>query len=91
MRQGNDIGEQYRSVIFCKDSQQLEAANISKEVFQTKLDEKGFGLITTEIKIETKTFPAEDYHQDYYEKNFIRYLMYKKACKREDTLREIWN
>ena len=36
-------------------------------------------------------YPAEDYHQDYYEKNFIRYLMYKKACKREDTLREIWN
>ena len=69
MRQGNDIGEQYRSVIFCKDSQQLEAANISKEVFQTKLDEKGFGLITTEIKIETKTFPAEDYHQQYLAKN----------------------
>ena len=69
MRQGNDIGEQYRSVIFCKDSQQLDAANISKEVFQTKLDEKGFGPITTEIKIETKTFPAEDYHQQYLAKN----------------------
>ena len=55
MRQGNDIGEQYRSVIFCKDSHQLDAANISKKVFQTKLDEKGFGPITTEIKIETKT------------------------------------
>ena len=69
MRQGNDIGEQYRSVIFCKDSQQLDAANISKEVFQTKLDEKGFGPITTEIKIETKTYPAEDYHQQYLAKN----------------------
>ena len=69
MRQGNDIGEQYRSVIFCKDSHQLDAANISKKVFQTKLDEKGFGPITTEIKIETKTFPAEDYHQQYLAKN----------------------
>ena len=38
-------------------------------MFQAKLDEKGFGPITTEIKIETKTFPAEDYHQQYLAKN----------------------
>ena len=35
--------------------------------------------------------PAENYHQDYYEKNFIRYLMYKNACKRDETLKRIWN
>ena len=47
-------------------------------------------IVTLVWKFE-KFYPAEDYHQDYYEKNFIRYLMYKKGCKREDTLRRIWN
>ena len=36
-------------------------------------------------------YKAETYHQDYYEKNFIRYLMYKKGCQREETLKKIWN
>ena len=47
-------------------------------------------IVTLIWKFE-KFYPAENYHQDYYEKNFIRYLMYKKGCKREDTLKKIWN
>ena len=37
-----------------------------------------------------KFYPAEDYHQDYYQKNFARYLSYKKACQREEVLKKIW-
>ena len=46
---------------------------------------------TSEIIKKFKEFyKAETYHQDYYEKNFIRYLMYKKGCQREETLNKIW-
>ena len=38
-----------------------------------------------------KFYKAESFHQDYYEKNFVRYLMYKKGCQREETLKKIWN
>ena len=82
-----DKGKSYRSVIFFQN--QLEKEFIDKSF---KNLEKKFGkkIVTLVWKFE-EFYQAEDYHQDYYEKNFIRYLMYKKACKREDTLREIWN
>ena len=82
-----DKGKSYRSVIFFQN--QLEKESIDKSF---KNLEKKFGkkIVTLVWKFE-EFYQAEDYHQDYYEKNFIRYLMYKKACKREDTLREIWN
>ena len=69
MRQGNDVGEQYRSVIFCKNKEQLVQANASKDKFQTKLKEKGYGSVTTEIRIVERSFPAEEYHQQYLAKN----------------------
>ena len=69
MRQGNDVGEQYRSVIFCKNKEQLVQANVSKDKFQTKLKEKGYGSVTTEIRIVERSFPAEEYHQQYLAKN----------------------
>ena len=47
-------------------------------------------IVTLVWKFE-KFYKAETYHQDYYEKNFIRYLMYKKGCQREETLKKIWN
>ncbi len=69
MRQGNDMGTQYRSGIYCYSAEQLEAANASKEVFQKGLSEAGYGTITTEV-IEAPTFYfAEDYHQQYLDKN----------------------
>ena len=82
-----DKGKSYRSVIFFQT--QLEKESIKKSF---KKLEKIFNnkIVTLVWKFE-KFYPAEDYHQDYYEKNFIRYLMYKKGCKREETLKKIWN
>ena len=82
-----DKGKSYRSVIFFQT--QLEKESIEKSF---KKLEKIFNnkIVTLVWKFE-KFYPAEDYHQDYYEKNFIRYLMYKKGCKREETLKKIWN
>ena len=54
---------------------------------QKKLNKK----IVTLVWDFEKFYQAENYHQDYYEKNFIRYLMYKKGCQREETLKKIWN
>ena len=47
-------------------------------------------IVTLVWKFE-KFYKAEKFHQDYYEKNFVRYLMYKKGCQREETLKKIWN
>ena len=55
------------------------------------LENKFSNEIVTLVWKFDKFYPAEDYHQNYYEKNFIRYLMYKKGCKREETLKRIWN
>ena len=82
-----DKGKSYRSVIFFEDKRQ-------KDIIKKSLDEveKRFGnrVVTLIWKFE-KFYKAEAYHQDYYEKNFIRYLMYKKGCQREETLKKIWN
>ena len=69
MRQGNDMGTQYRSGIYCYSDAQLEAAKSSQEAFQKGLSESGYGAITTEV-IEAPTFYfAEDSHQQYLHKN----------------------
>jgi methionine-S-sulfoxide reductase len=82
-----DKGKSYRSVIFFQT--QLEKEFIEKSF--KKLEEIFNNKIVTLVWKFEKFYPAEDYHQDYYEKNFIRYLMYKKGCKREETLKKIWN
>ena len=69
MRQGNDIGSQYRSAIFCKDTHQFEIASESKEKYQSILNESNFSKITTEIAIQNTSYAAEDYHQQYLAKN----------------------
>ena len=69
MRQGNDLGTQYRSCIFCFDDAQLDQARKSKEDFQQALNEKGFGEITTEITTAPPFYYAEEYHQQYLAKN----------------------
>ena len=69
MRQGNDIGTQYRSVIYCTTPEQLEAAKNSKDVFQAELNKAGKGEITTEIDEAPTFYFAEAYHQQYLAKN----------------------
>ena len=69
MRQGNDIGTQYRSAIYCTDSEQLAMAERSRTRFDEMLTAAHFGPITTEIELAGPFFFAEDYHQQYLEKN----------------------
>ena len=69
MRQGNDVGTQYRSGIYFFDKAQEELAIKTKEVYQEKLDVNGFGEIVTEILPVSEEFYAEDYHQQYLAKN----------------------
>jgi peptide-methionine (S)-S-oxide reductase len=65
MRQGNDVGTQYRSAIYCYDSAQLAAAEASHDRFQKALQSAGYGEITTEIREAPAFYYAEDYHQQY--------------------------
>ena len=69
MRQGNDIGSQYRSVIFCCSADDLEVAKLSMHKYQAALNNQGLGRITTEILEKEEYFFAEEYHQQYLAKN----------------------
>lgn len=69
LRQGNDIGSQYRSAIYCIDDAQMTAAEASRERYQRNLDAAKLGSITTEIRPAPEFFAAEDYHQQYLAKN----------------------
>jgi len=69
MRQGNDVGTQYRSGIYPANDAQAAAAEASKEAYQQALSAKGFGRITTEIVPAGEFYYAEDYHQQYLAKN----------------------
>ena len=69
MRQGNDSGTQYRSGIYCYGPEQRAAAESSRESYQAKLTEAGYGEITTEILDAPEFYFAEDYHQQYLAKN----------------------
>lgn len=69
MRQGNDLGTQYRSAIYVFNAEQREAAEESRRSFQQALSEAGYGRITTEIREAPPFFYAEDYHQQYLAKN----------------------
>jgi len=69
MRQGNDRGSQYRSVLYAYGKEQLAAAEASRDAFQAALSKKGFGRITTELREAPEFYYAEDYHQQYLGKN----------------------
>jgi peptide-methionine (S)-S-oxide reductase len=69
MRQGNDVGTQYRSGIYTFDADQRAAAEASRNQYQDELKRAGFGPITTEILDAPKFYYAEDYHQQYLQKN----------------------
>ncbi len=69
MRQGNDVGTQYRSGIYTYDDEQTAAAKTSKDAYQLKLATSGFGRITTEVIAAPEFYFAEEYHQQYLDKN----------------------
>jgi peptide-methionine (S)-S-oxide reductase len=69
MRQGNDVGTQYRSTIYTTDEAQRDAAEDSRRAYQARLTAASLGTITTEIRAAPQFFYAEDYHQQYLAKN----------------------
>ena len=73
MRQGNDVGTQYRSAIYTYSPAQRQAAEASREMYQARLGQAGFGTITTEIADAPPFYFAEDYHQQYLARNPFGY------------------
>ena len=69
MRQGNDVGTQYRSAVYASDDSQCAAAEASRDRYRAVLDRAGYGPITTEIADAPRFYYAEDYHQQYLAKN----------------------
>jgi peptide-methionine (S)-S-oxide reductase len=69
MRQGNDVGSQYRSVVYVFDTEDERIAQQSKAHYQQRLHQAGYGPITTEIRLQQTFYYAEDYHQKYLAKN----------------------
>jgi methionine-S-sulfoxide reductase len=82
-----DKGSSYRSVAFYKNKN--EKNMIENSIINIEKQFKGKKVVTFIRKFE-KFYPAEAYHQDYYQENFMNYLLYKKACGREETLNKIW-
>ena len=82
-----DKGLSYRSVAFYQN--QNEKREIENSIKNIEKRFKGKKVVTFVRKFK-KFYPAEDYHQDYYQENFMNYLLYKKACGREKTLEKIW-
>lgn len=87
-RQFCDHGDQYRTAIFATSKSQLETAKKVK----AKLESEKFKgkKVYTQIEMLKTFYPAEDYHQDYYKKNPIRYNIYRFKCGRDSRLEEIW-
>ncbi len=69
MRQGNDVGTQYRSAIYLRTEEELDRARRSRDAYQERLRAAGFGEITTELRRAGPFYPAEPYHQQYLHKN----------------------
>lgn len=83
-----DVGTQYRSVIFYRDSEQKELAETSKKALAAS---RRFNQpIVTEILPAMEFYRAEEYHQDYYMKNPLRYAYYRNNCGRDKQLEELW-
>lgn len=83
-----DVGSQYRTGIFTHDDAQKAAAEGSKADLMKSKPFKG--SIVTEITSATTFYPAEDYHQDYYMKNPVRYKFYRNGCGRDARLKDLW-
>jgi methionine-S-sulfoxide reductase len=82
-----DKGLSYRSVVFYKNENEKREIKNSIKNIEKKFKGK---KVVTFIRKFKKFYPAEDYHQNYYQENFMNYLLYKKACGREKMLEKIW-
>jgi peptide-methionine (S)-S-oxide reductase len=87
-RQFCDIGTQYRSAIYYHDEEQKRLAEASKKVWERSA--RFQQPIVTEIAAASPFYRAEEYHQDYYQKNPIRFRFYKYRCGRDQRLEELW-
>ena len=87
-RQFCDVGDQYRSAIFTTGAEQQRLAEASKR----KLEASGRFRqpIATQVVPASKFYPAEDYHQDYYHRNPVRYKFYRYNCGRDQRLEQLW-
>ncbi len=85
-RQFCDVGDQYRSGIYYVNERQQALAEASRERIANMFDEP----VATEIEPAGVFYPAERYHQDYYEKNPVRYRFYRFGCGRDRRLEELW-
>ncbi len=81
-----DRGPQYRSAVFFGDEAEEAAARASKARIE---ESRGF-TVATEILPRTEFYAAEEYHQDYYRKNPLRYRFYRQGCGRDQRLRQLW-
>ena len=81
-----DYGTQYRTGIYYLNDTQQKLAEASLEQIKSKLNKP----IATEIKVATQFYPAEDYHQNYYQVNPVRYNYYRWSCGRDQRLKQLW-
>jgi peptide-methionine (S)-S-oxide reductase len=81
-----DHGSQYRSAIFVHDAAQRQLAAASKAAVEKKFGRR----VVTDVLPAARFWPAEEYHQDFYKKNPVRYRIYKFNCGREERLKELW-
>jgi peptide-methionine (S)-S-oxide reductase len=86
-RQFCDIGSQYRSGIYWQNEAERRAAEASRDALLAGGRVK---QVYTEIAAATKFWPAEEYHQDYYKKNPLRYKIYRSGCGRDARLADLW-
>jgi len=87
-RQFCDVGTPYRTAIYAQDAEQLQIAQASRAALEKSKPFKE--AIVTEVTMASAFYPAEDYHQDYYQKNPIRYKYYRYSCGREARLQQLW-
>jgi peptide-methionine (S)-S-oxide reductase len=83
-----DSGSEYHAVIFYSNARQEQMAQTSKRALENK---KRFDVITTKILPAKNFYPAEDYHQHYSDKNPNAYNAYRTGCRRDATLKQIWD
>jgi peptide-methionine (S)-S-oxide reductase len=83
-----DRGSPYRTGIFAVDAQQLKTAQVSLAALQKSKPFKE--PVVTEIVLATAFYPAEEYHQNYYTKNPVRYKYYRTSCGRDARLKQLW-